>query len=99
MKRFLLLYNGPHTPPGASHEGWREWFDKIGEALVDVGSPLVNGVALHGDGSSSNKTTSLNGFSVVQAENQDAVLDLIADHPFVLIGSEYKIEVFETPRK
>jgi hypothetical protein len=22
MKRFLLLYKGPPTPPDASHEGW-----------------------------------------------------------------------------
>lgn len=99
MKRFLLLYNGPATPPEASHEGWPEWFDKIGDALVDLGSPMVNGVALRGDGSTSEKTTSLNGFSVVQAEDREGVLDLIADHPFVLLGREYAIEVFEVPRK
>jgi hypothetical protein len=99
MKRFLLLYNGPPAPPNATHEGWPEWFDRIGDALVDVGSPMVNGFALHGDGSSSDDTTSLNGFCIVQAEDKEAVLELIADHPFVLLGREYTIEVFEVPRK
>jgi hypothetical protein len=99
MKRFLLLYNGPPAPPQPSHEGWPEWFDKIGDALVDLGSPMVNGFALHGDGSIGDETTSLNGFSIVQAEDRASVLDLIADHPFVLLGSEYTIEVFEVPRK
>jgi len=99
MKRFLLLYNGPPPSPQASHEGWPEWFDKLGDALVDLGSPMVNGFALHGDGSVSDNTTGLDGFSIVQAEDRDRVLDLIADHPFVQVGSEYSIEVFEVPRR
>jgi len=98
MKRFLLLYKGPPTSPHASHEGWPEWFDEIGGALVDLGSPMVNGFALHGDGSTSDQTTSLNGFSIVQAEDRGRVRDLIADHPFLLHGGEYTIEVFEVPR-
>jgi hypothetical protein len=53
VKRFLLLYNGPPAPPDASHEGWPEWFDRIGEALVYLGSPTVNG---------------LNGYTIVRAE-------------------------------
>jgi hypothetical protein len=99
MKRFLLLYNGPPPPPQASHEGWPEWFDKIGDALVDRGSPMVNGFALRGDGSTSDETTSLDGFSIVEAEDRARVLDLIADHPFALYGGEYTIEVFELPWK
>lgn len=99
MKRFLLLYNGPPASSQASHEGWPEWFEKIGDALVDVGSPMVSGFALRGDGSTSDKTTGLNGFSIVQAEGRDRVLDLIADHPFLQLGSEYTIEIFEVPRK
>lgn len=99
MKQFLLLYNGPPTSPQASHEGWPERVDKIGDALVDLGSPMVNGFVLHRDGSTSDKTSSVTGFSIVQAEDRSQVLDLIADHPLVLLGSEYTIEVFELPRK
>jgi hypothetical protein len=99
MKRFLLLYNGPPTPPQSSHEGWPEWFERIGDALVDRGSPMVNGVALHGDGSTSRRTSSLNGYSVIQAADSEDALELIADHPFVQLGSEYTIEAFELPAK
>jgi hypothetical protein len=28
MSSFILLYNGPATQPGASHEGWPEWFQR-----------------------------------------------------------------------
>ena len=96
--KFLLLYNGPPTPPVASHNGWREWFIEIGDALVDVGSPMQAGVVVRGDGSRSNDSTSLNGYSVVQAEDRNRALDLVQDHPFLKLGSEYSIELFEVPK-
>ena len=46
MKKFLLLYQGPATPPDASHEGWPEWFNKLGDKLVDRGLPLAHGRSL-----------------------------------------------------
>jgi hypothetical protein len=49
MKRFLAIYNGPPAPPDASHEGWWEWFGGLGEALVEVGSSMTNGVVVHPD--------------------------------------------------
>jgi len=34
MKKFMLLYEGPATPAGASHEKWSVWFNKVGDKLV-----------------------------------------------------------------
>jgi hypothetical protein len=44
MQRFMLLYVGPATPPDASHEGWPEWFDKLGDRVVDRGLRWPTGV-------------------------------------------------------
>jgi hypothetical protein len=99
MKRFLLLYTGPPAPSDASHEGWPEWFRAIGDALVDVGSPVVGGIVVHADGSTSEGATSLNGYSVIQAEARSEALDLLRDHPLLALGGEYRIEVFEVPKK
>jgi YCII-related domain len=98
MKRYLLLYSGPPTPPRASHRGWPQWFDSIGDALVDRGSPMTDGTVLRGDGSTSGEAASLNGFSVIQAEDRERALDLVRGHPFLLLGSDYVIEMFEVPR-
>jgi len=92
MKGFLLLYSGPPTPPDASHKGWPEWFGKLGDALVDVGSPMANGVVLHADESTSDDASRLNGYSVIQAERR-------SDHPLLVLGREYTIERFEVPKK
>jgi hypothetical protein len=99
VKRFLLLYKGPPTPPQASHEGWLEWFGAIGDALVDLGSPMVDGVVLHADGSTSADAAGLNGYSVIQAEDRTTALDLVRDHPLLALGTEYAIEIFEVPKK
>ena len=98
MKRFLLLYKGPPTPPDASHEGWPEWFKSIGDALVDVGSPARNGVVVHADGTTSDDAIGLNGYSLIQAEGISEALDLVRDHPLLELG-EWVIEVFEAPKR
>lgn len=99
MKKFILLYKGPATPPNASHEGWPEWFQKAGDALVDRGSGMVNGMAIHSDGSSSAPTVTLNGYSIVQAEDSDGLRALVEDHPYLKLGNNYTIEAFEVPAK
>lgn len=98
MKKFIIFYKGLATPPGASHEGWPEWFDKIGDKLVDRGSPMNNGFTVRSDGSTNDSATNLNGFSLIQAQDKDEALSLIKDHPYLAIGKgEYTIEVFEAP--
>ena len=98
MKKFILFYKGPPTPPDASHEKWPIWFSQVGDRLVDRGSPMQNGLALHKDGSTSASATNFNGYSIIQAENIDEALPLIKDHPFLILGTdEFTVEVFELP--
>lgn len=97
MKKFLLLYKGPATPPNPSHEGWPEWFASIGDALIDRGSPLKHGFDLHNDGTASDSAYNLNGYGIVQAKDRDDAMRLLKDHPYLSYGEDYVIEVFELP--
>jgi hypothetical protein len=97
MKRFLLIYSGPPTPPDATHQGWPEWFNGLGDALVDMGSPMTNGISVRSDGSTSDGAR-LNGYSLIQAPDRDAAIERVRDHPLLAHG-EYTIEVFEVPAK
>ena len=92
--KFVIFYHGPATPPDASHKGWISWFNTLGNALVDNGSPLSNGTVLHDDGSTTASTTSYNGYSVIEAKDMDKALELVRDHPYLALGKEYSIEVF-----
>jgi hypothetical protein len=99
MKKFIIFYKGLPTPPDASHEKWPEWFSKVGDQLVDRGSPIQNGLLLHKDGSTSDSAANFNGYSIIQEENLDEALRLIIDHPFLTLGTEeFAIEVFELLR-
>jgi len=94
MGRFMLLYVGPATPANASHKGWPEWFAKLGDRLIDRGSPMANGLVLRTDGSTRGSTTHLNGYSIVQAEDVKDVLSVVKDHPYQALGGEYSIEAY-----
>jgi len=99
MKKYILLYKGPTTPLNASHEKWPAWFNKIGDQLVSIGSPMDNGFVLHRDGSKGDTATNLNGYSIIQARNINAVKSLVKDHPYLAQGSdEFTVEIFELPR-
>jgi len=95
----MLLYTGLATPPGASHEGWPEWFERAGERLVDMGSPMVNGFVVHANGTTTDTPSAFNGYSVIQADDRGQALDSIREHPYLALGPDYAIEVFEVPRK
>ena len=97
MPRFMVLYVGPPTPPDASHEGWPAWFAKLGDRLVDKGSPLADGRALHGDGATGGAATRLNGYGIIQAEDSDQALDLVQDHPYLKQGRQYAVEAYRLP--
>jgi hypothetical protein len=98
MPSYILLYRGPTGPEGASHEGWPEWFTGIGDALVDIGSPMLGGSAVNADGVLPGPMD-LNGYSLVRAPSVEAVRGLVADHPFLRASRENSIEIFAVPRK
>jgi hypothetical protein len=97
--KYLLLYKGPTTPPDASHAAWPDWFNRIGDALVDVGSPMQNGQSVRGDGWARESAASLNGYSIIEASDMEAAQALLTNHPLFEAGDEYTIEIYEVPRK
>src|SRR3989344_14958 len=103
MKKFILLYNGPATKAedmplemqSAIMAKWGEWMGKIGDAMVDMGQPMANGIAVVDDGSTSNATL-LSGYSIIQATDMEAARTLIADHPFLSDKTgKFSIEIHE----
>lgn len=99
MTSFILLYAGPAPTPEATHEGWPEWFASLGDNLIDRGSPMIGGFLASRDGRTGDTAASVNGYSIIRAADRDAVRDLLRNHPFLIAGSEHRIEVFEVPAK
>jgi hypothetical protein len=103
MPSFLVTYHGGGMP--ADEEGrqaamaaFGAWVGKTGEALTDPGAPLgpAKTVSPHGvhDGSAEGR---VGGYSVLRADDMDAAVDLVRDHPFVSRGGSLTVSEAVAP--
>lgn len=92
MKKYLVLYHAPaeamaimaNATEEQKMEGmkpWMAWQEKLGEKLVDMGSPLMPGLHMHSSGEEGSSSNDLTGFSIIQAANMEEAKDLIKGHP------------------
>ncbi len=98
MPKFVFAYHGG-KPPESPEEGekvmaaWNAWFQTLGSAVVDGGAPVgasktvsAGGVA---DGGGANP---LSGYSIVNADNLDAAIEMAKGCPILEAGT---VEVAE----
>ncbi|MEJ2116666.1 MAG: hypothetical protein P8Y36_01700 [Alphaproteobacteria bacterium] len=89
MPQFIFTYHGGKKPdtPEAGKEGmekWKEWAASLGTALVNPGTPVGVTKVLTKDGVSSEPSPHpVMGFSIIEAENMEAALDLLKDCPHI----------------
>ncbi|MCA6075529.1 hypothetical protein [Fulvivirga sedimenti] len=106
MKKFIVLYHAPaqalqqsaqSTPEQreASMQMWFDWKAKHDEAIVDFGAPLGNGSAVTQDLKSRLSEKEVCGFSVLQGQNQQEILQLFSDHPHLNWHPNATVEVHE----
>jgi hypothetical protein len=106
-KRFLIIYHAPmdalaqtaNATPEQQAEGmamWNAWAKRAGSKLHDLGAPLVNGKRLRSNGSTAPSTKDVAGYSLLQAEDWDDVMDLLSGHPHISgWNPEATIEIHE----
>jgi hypothetical protein len=103
MEKFMILYMAPvaaeqqmNVSPEEMKKGmepWNAWFKKYGKCIVDMGAPLGKGMHFSKRGSSKGKTE-LTGYTIVQAEDMDAVKAMVEGHPHFMLPKA-TIEVLE----
>jgi len=102
VAKFLVLYrskvSAAEQMEGASPEdaqagmdAWMQWAGKVGNAMVDMGSP-VQSVAVVGGSSGGGH---IGGFSVLEADSADAAKALVDGHPHLMSPGDPSIEVLE----
>lgn len=105
MTKYFVIYHAPASvmektkdkSPAemqADMKPWMDWAAKIGDGLVDFGSPLGNGQKVTKDGSeTSDKEVA--GYSIIQADSIDAATAMLKDHPHLAWAEGCDIEVHE----
>lgn len=104
MAKFVFIYHAPQTPAEATPPtpeqmqevmgAWMAWADRVGEGLIDLGTPLAGGVNVTPEGTSPS-TREVVGYSLIEAESMDAALELAAAHPHLNMPGGCTIEVHE----
>ena len=90
----MILYIAPvaaeaqmNVSPEAMKKGmepWVAWYKKFGNAIVDMGAPLGKGTYLDKKGISKGQTQ-VTGYSIVQANDMEAVKAMLTDHPHLMM--------------
>ena len=106
MKKFIVIYHAPASVEAAMSkatpeemkkgmEAWMAWSTKVGEKLVDFGTPLGNGHTVTKSGSAKS-SSDVNGYSIIQAASMEEAQELLKMHPHLDWADGCKIEVFES---
>jgi hypothetical protein len=97
MPTFLVTYHGGSFP--ADEEGRQQvmaafgaWVGKVGNALTDPGAPLGPSMTVSSGGVRAGDAEGrVGGYSVISADDMDAAVDLVRDHPFVARGGSLQV--------
>ncbi len=105
MKKYLVTYHAPAsyqevanaTPEDMQKgmEAWMKWGERVGDALVDWGSPVLGGQRLSKD-SRAASSRAVVGYSIIQAEDMDKAVALMEGHPHIDWAAGCEIEVHES---
>ena len=97
MKKYMMTYlggNQPSTPEeGKAHfEQYRKWLASLGDAILIPAAPLKEPSTINPDGTvTEGSTTSMSGYTVLQAESMEAALEMGKACPFLEIGGSLEV--------
>jgi hypothetical protein len=104
MTKYVFIYHAPMPPADVAPPTpeqmeavmgeWMAWAGKVGDRMVDFGTPLAGGVRVTTDGTSPS-TREVVGYSIIEADRLDAALDLAKNHPHLNMPGGCEIEVHE----
>jgi hypothetical protein len=100
MANFVLLYAGGSIPEGdqAMREAmarWEEWFARLGESVVDWGSPFGAAATVSADGAvGDGASAGVTGYSIIAAPSLSAATEAAQGCPVLAAGGS--VQVYES---
>ena len=104
MSKFVFVYHAPMTPADATPPSpeemeavmgqWNAWAGKVGDGMVDFGTPLAGGTRVTPAGTSPSDREVV-GYTILEAADMDAALELAKAHPHLNMPGGCEIEVHE----
>ena len=104
MAQYIITYLGgdqPSSPEeGKQHFAkYKEWLSSLGDSAVSPANPFKNTSTVNSDGTvTPGSTTSMSGYTIIEAEFMEAALSIAKTCPFLDIGGSLEVsELIKMP--
>ena len=104
MPQYMITYLGgdqPSSPEeGKQHFAkYKEWLSSLGDSAVSPANPLKDTSTVNSDGTvTTGSTTSMSGFTIIEADSMEAALLIAEACPFLDIGGSLEVsELIQMP--
>ena len=97
MPQYFITYLGgdqPSSPEeGKQHFAkYKEWLSSLGDSVVSPANPLKDTSTVNSDGTvTTGSTTSMSGFTIIEADSMEAALLITKSCPFLDIGGSLEV--------
>lgn len=105
MPQYAIVYLGGNQPSspeeGKQHfSKYMDWLSSLGDSAVSPMNPLKNTSTVNPDGTvTSGSTTSMSGYTIVEADSMESALSMAKKCPFLEIGGSLEVsELAQMPR-
>jgi hypothetical protein len=104
MPKFLITYHGGGGPPASAEAreqmmaAFGAWVGSVGDHMVDPGAPLGASTTVSAEGvSDGGPGADVSGYSLIKADDLDAAVGLVKNHPFVGRGGSLRVSESVAP--
>jgi len=104
MSQYIITYLGgdqPSTPEeGKQHYAkYMGWLSSLGDSAVSPANPLKDTSTVNSDGTvTAGSTTTMSGYTIIEAQSMDAALAVAKACPFLEIGGSLEVsELMQMP--
>ncbi len=104
MPTYLITYHGGGGPPASAEAreqmmaAFGAWAASVGDHMIDPGAPLGAAKTVSPEGvSDSGPGTGPGGYSLISADDLDAAVGLVKNHPFVGRGGSLQVSEAVAP--
>ena len=96
MTKYIIAYlggNKPASPKEAQQHmsEYRDWLSALGSSAISPANPLKNTHTLKADSVTPTSTTSMSGFTIIEAGSMEAALAIAKDCPFLNLGGTLEV--------
>ena len=104
MPQYVIVYLGGDQPssPGEGKQHYakyKEWLSSLGDSAVSPANPLKDTSTVNSDGTvTTGSTTSMSGYTTIEADSMGAALEIAKACPFLDIGGSLEVsELMQMP--